>query len=256
MRRPIANPDPPPPGLGHLWLDFVSAYPVGDHRQEKGRLYADSGAVVKLEIGQGSVEAQVQGAQSVPYQVLLEFAPVERLKWEALWQSMTPDTLRDFAQGLFGKDVEQAFAIADITLLPQPYKELKTACDCPDWMRPCKHALAVLRVFGQELERDPMLLVRIRGGTQQEVADFTPEPEAGEPLNTDLVRFWGEPFDWSKTEESLLGGGTPSRLLKRLGPVAVYGVRMDPDLMFKTVYEGVSAEAKVTIEAIRKKLEK
>ncbi len=256
MRRTNAIPTPPPPGLGQLWLDFVSSYPVGDDRQFKGRFYADSGAVAGLEIGEGSVEAQVQGSRPTPYQVVLEFLPIERLKWEALWQSMTPETMRDFGRGVFGNDVTQAFAIAGITQMPQPYKELKTGCTCPDWMRPCKHVLAVLRVFGQELERDPLLLVRLRGGTQQEIVDFVPEPEAGEPLDTDPVRFWGEDFDWSGIEQNLLGGGTPSRLLKRLGPVAVYGVRMDPDLMFKPVYEGVSAEAKVTLEGIRKKLEK
>jgi hypothetical protein len=45
-------------------------------------------------------------------------------------------------------------------------------------------------------------------------------------------------------------------LLKRLGPVAVYGVRMDPDAMFKPVYEGVASEAKVMLEGIRKKVRK
>ena len=256
MRRSKAEILATPTGIGQLWLDFVSAYPVGLDRQDTGRLYSDSGAVVGLEIGTGSVQAQVQGSKPDPYQVALEFLPVERLKWEALWPLMSPDTLRDFRRGLISKSTIQAFAIADINLLPQPYKELKTGCTCPDWMRPCKHALAVLRVLGQELERDPMILVHLRGGTQEEIVDFAQELEEGEALGVDPARFWGENFDWSGFEENLLISGTPSRLLKRLGPVAVYGVRMDPDLMFKPVYEGVAAEAKVTLEGIRKKLGK
>ena len=247
---------PPPSMIGQTWLDFVAKYPVGQDRQGKGFHYADSGAVFGLEIGVGTAEAQVQGSRPTPYQVVLEFLPVERLTWEALWKSMIPDTLRDFRKGVMSKKVLQAFDLAGINLMPEPYKELKTGCNCPDWMRPCKHALAVLRVLGLEVERDPMILVRLRGGLQDELMDFAPEPETGEPLRTDAIGFWGEDIDWSGFEEKLLAGGTPSLLLKRLGPVAVYGVRMDPDLMFKPVFEGVAAEAKVTLDGIGKKLEK
>ena len=135
MKRPFNEPFSPPKGIGPLWLNFVAAYPVGHDRHDKARIYADSGAVIRLEIGTGSVEAQVQGSQPVPYQVSIEFLPVERLKWEALWPLMTPDTLLDFRRGLISKSAIQAFAIADIALLPEPYKELKTRCNCPDQRR-------------------------------------------------------------------------------------------------------------------------
>jgi len=202
------------------------------------------------------VEAQVKDLGPAPCRVVLQFTAVAREQWDLAWSLVTPEALRDYRKGSPGPVLRRALAVAEVNLLPERYREVKTACSCADWMRPCKHALAVLRALGEEIERDPMLLVRLRGGGPRGEMELVELEEGGEPLGTDAKSYWGEHQDWSEFEAGLLGGGVAARLLKRLGPVAVYGVRMDPDAMFKPVYEGVAAEAKVMLEGIRKKVRK
>ena len=242
--------------LGQSWLEWLAEYPVGGERLGQSIDYLRSGAVGELQIDEGSVEAMVQDLRPEPCRVVLQFTAVAREQWDLAWRLVTPEALRDYRKGSPGPVLRKALAVAEVNLLPERYREVKTACSCGDWMRPCKHALAVLRALGEEIERDPMLLVRLRGGGPREEMEVVELEEGGEPLGMEGKSYWGEHQDWSGFEARLLGGGVTARLLKRLGPVAVYGVRMDPDAMFKPVYEGVAAEAKVMLEGIRKKVRK
>lgn len=242
--------------LGRAWLEWLAEYPVGAERLGQSVDYFRRGAVIGLRIDGGSVDAKVQGSGPVPYQVVLNFTQIAREQWDLLWSLVTPEAMREFRKGTPGPVLRKALAVAEVNLLPERYRELKTACTCPDWMRPCKHGLAVMRALCEEIQRDPMLLMRLRGGGEHEVEQSPELEEAGEPLRKDPASFWGERSDWSSFEDGLLEGGPAARLLKRLGPVAVYGVRMDPDAMFRPVYEGVAAEAKVMLEGIRKKVRK
>jgi len=239
--------------LVHVWLDWLDLYQVGIERHTQGVLFVSAGLVDELSVDGGTVEAFVR--DQPPCRVVLHFLPVDSAQWDLFWSLLTPEAMKEFRKGAVNPVIRNAFAVADIHMLPERYKELKMTCTCPDWIKPCKHALAVLRVLGEEIEADPMLLVRLRGGGSREAMPEAPvELEAGEPLRTDGGSYWGEAKDWGEFEEQLLGGGAPARLLKRLGPVSVYGVRMEPDSMFKPVYEGVAAEAKVMLEGIRKKV--
>jgi uncharacterized Zn finger protein len=241
--------------LGREWVEWLMQYPVGGERLAQSLELLKSGRVGELKVDGGSVEAEVKDV--LPFQVVLHFLPVEREQWDLLGSLVNAEAWRDFGKGVIGPVLQNAFAVAEVDLLPERYKHVKTICTCPDWMRPCPHALAVLRALGEEMERDPVLLLRLRGGGPREDAEVLERvADDGEALRTDALSFWGNGSDWTEFEERLLAGGEPARLLKRLGPVSVYGVRMEPDSMFKPVYEGVAAEAKVMLEGIRKKVKK
>jgi uncharacterized Zn finger protein len=47
-------------------------------------------------------------------------------------------------------------------LAPGKY-DVTTFCSCPDWANPCKHAIAVLILLGEEIERRPLTLLELRG---------------------------------------------------------------------------------------------
>lgn len=243
--------------LGLIWADWVNGYAVGPERQDKSFEYAESGSVFHIEVDGNTVEARVKGSRAEPYRVVWQFTSVSREQWDLFWSALTPEALREYRKGAPGPAVEAALAVADIHLLPERYKEVKPACSCPDWIRPCKHALAVLRLLGAAIEEDPMLLLRLRGGVPDapppEPVPETPT-EAGEPL--DASRFRIASTNWAQWRGSLLPESAPSRLLKRLGPVSVYGMKMDPDAIFKPVYEGVASEAKQLLESVRRKEKK
>ena len=243
--------------LGREWVEWLNEYPVGEERLNLSWQYLNSGAVQGLKVDGNTVEARVQASKDEPYRVVLHFLPVDSMQWDLLWSLLTPEALRDFRSGSMGPVIRNAFAVSEVNPLPERYKDVKTICTCSEWLRPCKHALAVLRALGEEIEMDPMLLLRLRGGEPKE-AKAAPEVEVqtSEPLLADDVGYWGGDQRWEEFEAQLLAGGAPARLLKRLGPVSVYGVRMEPDSMFKPVYEGVASEAKVMLEGIRKKVKR
>ncbi len=242
--------------IGEDWIRWVDGYPVGEDRQGRSAQSASSGAVIGMQILAGAVEAFVEVSESEPCPVTLEFVPVESGRWAELWRTMPQPDAVAFRKGAITVGAREAFEAAGIQVLPERYKDVKTVCRCSDWMRPCKHALAVLRVLGLEISRDPMILVKLRGGERDAEAEVVEaEVETGEELRMEAGSYWGEKQDWESLQSQICAGGTMLRLLKRLGSVAVYGVRMDPDLMFKPVYDGVAAEARAMMDAMRRRRE-
>jgi len=59
--------------------------------------------------------------------------------------------------------IENAFADADVHLLPNDYRDFKVACDCPDYEVPCKHITGVCYRLAGQLDQDPFLLFEMRG---------------------------------------------------------------------------------------------
>ena len=243
------------PAVTREFTAWLAGYQVGDDRHIESQVIANKGHVGELAEDGGTVEAMVH--DEPPRRVVLQFFPIDSSRWDLFWKLLTAEALREFRKGEIGTVLRNALAVAEIPLLPARYKELRTTCTCAEWLKPCKHALAVLRVLGKEIETDPLLLVRLRGGGPREVMEEMEADDAvGEPLRTDAVGYWGDGRGWDEFTERALAGGLPARLLKRLGPVSVYGVRMEPESMFKPVYEGVASEAKVMLEGIRKKVKK
>jgi uncharacterized Zn finger protein len=103
-------------------------------------------------------------------------------------------------------DVEDAFGKASLSLFPARQEDLRTACSCPDWSNPCKHIAAVYYLLGEEFDRDPFLIFRLRGldrgelvtlldraGLTAPVPPVFPAGDANatpEPLPTGLAEFW------------------------------------------------------------------
>ncbi len=87
------------------------------------------------------------------------------------------------------QDIETAFAKAGLSLFLKSLREIKTGCSCPDDSNPCKHFAAVYYLIGEEFDRDPFLLFRLRGTEREMIcgrlsaAPARPErkPQAAEP---------------------------------------------------------------------------
>jgi uncharacterized Zn finger protein len=104
------------------------------------------------------------------------------------------------------QDIEDIFKETGLSLFPEKLKDLQTECSCPDYSNPCKHIAAVYYLLGEEFDRDPFLLFRLRGLGREELAkkltaagaatpaaasaetESTAKPE---PLPLDATGFWG-----------------------------------------------------------------
>ncbi len=67
------------------------------------------------------------------------------------------------------QDIEEVFKQAGVSLFPQTSRDLETDCSCPDWSNPCKHIAAVYYLLGEEFDRDPFLIFKLRGRTREEI---------------------------------------------------------------------------------------
>src|SRR5262245_8501702 len=185
------------------WIDVLESFNIGG-RLSRGRSYARGGQVLEIDVGKGKVTARVQGSMPRPYSVSIEVQKLSNKEWDKLLKELAGQAL--FAARLLAgempQDIETVFDKADLSLFPSKRGDLTTACSCPDYSNPCKHIAAVYYLLGEEFDRDPFLLFKLRGLDRDELlarlnaqapaaaAADEPAAPAAEPLPTAPAEFW------------------------------------------------------------------
>ena len=183
---------------GKRWIDVLESFHIGN-RLQRGRSYARRGQVVSIDIEKGQVHAKVQGSRPAPYKVSIQIKPIAYKDWEEFAASVTAQPLQaaKLLAGEMPQEIEQLFNMKERALFPAKLSDIKTECSCPDWSNPCKHIAAVYYLIGEEFDRDPFLIFKLRGMTREEfsaligttasaaVAQDPPEPLPGDP-----AEFW------------------------------------------------------------------
>jgi uncharacterized Zn finger protein len=220
------------------WIDVLESFDI-DSRLSRGRNYARRGQVLSIEIAKARVSALVQGSRAKPYRVGIGVKPIPAAGWRKATAAMAAEAAfsAKLLNGQMPEDIEKAFASAGLSLLPESLAALKTECSCPDWSNPCKHIAAVYYLLGEEFDRDPFLIFRLRGMEREELLEAlgkaavskpgrrrSPKaagPHGGAPLPTaarlpeDPAGFWGAEEEFAFPEA---GESPPSpALLGRLG---------------------------------------
>ena len=240
------------------WIAVLEGFELGG-RLSRARAYARRGQVVSISIDKGRVEAVVQGSRPDPYAVTIETKTLPAAEWTRLAATLTREA-RFAAKLLAGEmppDVEDAFRLAGLSLFPAQKEDLRTACSCPDWSNPCKHIAAVYYLLGEEFDRDPFLIFRLRGLDRDELirllgraAATTPSSTEGgrevrrkppAPLSADPSAFW----QGGELPEDLLGEveapPVAAALLGRLGPFPFWRGRQPFVEALEPVYHAASA---------------
>ncbi|MGH9138878.1 MAG: SWIM zinc finger family protein [Acidimicrobiales bacterium] len=144
MTRPRRALGTQPGRLAATMLRALAAELSDPGRFSRAKSYARDGAVVEIDIREGEVSGEVFGSRRDPYVVTI------------------------FADGLPSEELAAATAATTpVMLVPEP-AELEVVCTCPDadggglGGTVCKHALAVLLVFADEVSIEPELLTRLR----------------------------------------------------------------------------------------------
>jgi uncharacterized Zn finger protein len=221
------------------WINALVAQGWQD-RLQRGRSYARTGQVRSIDIRPGLVDARVKGSRPRPYVVKIALAPFSEAVWEQIFDALASQA-RFIAQLLAGEmppDIEDVFASVGAHLFPGPSEPLRTECSCPDWVNPCKHVAAVHYVLGSEFDRDPFLLLRLRGRTREQVlaalracrsqaavsapapsasAPPVPQPGADPPLSAQLETFWSFGSELGDLRFAIEPPRVPEAVLKRLG---------------------------------------
>jgi uncharacterized Zn finger protein len=152
------------------WIEVLESFNIGA-RLDRGRSYARRGQVLSITIGKGTVSAEVQGSRPKPYQVRIKVETLSRAHWKRLANALGRQALfgAKLLAGEMPERIEDAFKTAGLSLFPGRSKDLQTDCSCPDWSNPCKHIAAVYYLLGEEFDRDPFLILKLRGMEREEL---------------------------------------------------------------------------------------
>ena len=186
------------------WSQTLEEYGIGA-RLSRGRSYARNGQVISIDIQPGIVLAQVQGSRKKPYSVTVEVTTILPQDWERLRETMAdqPIIAASLLSGRMPENIEETFTASGLTMFPSYRGDLETDCSCPDWSNPCKHVAAVYLLLGEEFDRDPFLIFRLRGMDREDLlgAEFRQSaqtlenpPLPAEPLPADPGTFWANPL--------------------------------------------------------------
>ncbi len=198
------------------WISVLESFNIGA-RLGRGRSYARKGQVLSINIDKGKVTATVQGSRARPYKVKIKVEPLSMADWERLAEDLSNQAIfvAKLLAGEMPQDIEKAFESVGLSLFPRKSGDLETDCSCPDWSNPCKHIAAVYYLLGEEFDRDPFLIFKLRGISREELVkllghiggksttgkprrkptDRKPEletPQQSEPLTSDVSGFWGK----------------------------------------------------------------
>lgn len=241
------------------WLQVLESYGLSN-RLSRGRTYARQGQVLTIRICKGTVEAEVQGSRTKPYEICIQMKELSPEEWSRIAETLRQQPLfvAKLLSGEMPEEIEHVFQGVSLSLFPERLKDLKMKCSCPDSSNPCKHLAAVFYLMGEEFDRDPFLSFQLRGITREELMEnIAPPPvsespiyeeaqveeSAVEPLPVEEDRFWrGETH-----EEETLGDVQPPAVnasyLKRLGSLTFWRGSESLAQALEPIYEKASRHA-------------
>ncbi|CAI8044144.1 Uncharacterized protein Rv2102 [Geodia barretti] len=178
------------------WVQALENFSLGS-RLARGRSYARRG--------------------QRPYRVSIGVATLPGPDWQRLQAALAerPVFAASLLAGRMPENIEDVFGDVGLSLFPARESDLETDCSCPDYANPCKHIAAVYLLLGEEFDRDPFLIFRMRGIERDELLgpDLRKSVEASawmaptlapEPLPADPDAFWGQP-EWDDNDDDLSG---------------------------------------------------
>ncbi|KPI16584.1 hypothetical protein OV450_8107 [Actinobacteria bacterium OV450] len=157
---------------GREWLRALEESSLDSGRLQRGRTYARGGAVGQVTVAPGSAVAPVKGSRPAPYRARVLVEQLTDRQWDRLLD-MIAERAANIAALLDGEipaALADDVAAAGVPLLPGP-SDLDPDCSCPDWGYPCKHAAALCYQVARLLDRDPFVLLLLRGRGERELMD-------------------------------------------------------------------------------------
>ncbi len=211
------------------WMQVLESFSLGA-RLQRGRSYARSGQVLSLDVEKGLVLAKVQGSRPQPYKVTMQVKALSGGDWKKIAGAVSAQAIfaAKLLAGELPAEVEAIFEAEKLSLFPVRVTDLRTDCSCPDTSNPCKHIAAVYCLLAEEFDRDPFLILTMRGMSREEFRDILTELGGGEtatpqetlppePLIADPARFWSR----KAVRDLNYGEASPPKLtaalVKRLG---------------------------------------
>ncbi|MEV6740881.1 SWIM zinc finger family protein [Streptomyces sp. NPDC051104] len=153
---------------GNAWVSALEEGALDAARLARGRAYAGRGNVDAITVTPGLVLAYVQGSRPRPYRVQVRLRTFSDEEWDLFLDAAAERPTHIAA--LLDKQMPQSLAECGVRLLPGA-GDLEPHCSCPDFGHPCKHAAAVCYQTAHLLDRDPFILLLLRGRGERDLLD-------------------------------------------------------------------------------------
>jgi uncharacterized Zn finger protein len=249
------------------WISVLESFELGG-RLARGRTYARHGQVLSIDIQEGFVQSKVQGSRKEPYAVQIRVNTIPLQKWIELSQTAFSQAIvaAKLLAGEMPHDIEKLFAEHELSLFPGKKDDLETDCSCPDYSNPCKHIASVYYLLGEEFDRDPFLIFRMRGMSKENLIALitkTDEPakkrgskgkvKSGAPIDVELISesesisSHSEVFWHTEPMEDLVGAvavpAINAGLPKRLGNISFWRSTLPLMTTLEPVYVTASEDS-------------
>ncbi|MEV0096133.1 SWIM zinc finger family protein [Streptomyces sp. NPDC050738] len=157
---------------GTAWVEALEALSLDPARLARGRSYQQAGHVLSVHVTPGRIIAYVQGSRPRPYRTELRLQTLSDTDWSQFLDEAAAQP--GHIAALLDKDMPHslvdAAAEAGVALLPAR-GDLLPSCSCPDSGRPCKHAAALCYETAVLLDKDPFVLLLMRGKAERELLE-------------------------------------------------------------------------------------
>nr|WP_258053532.1 SWIM zinc finger family protein [Streptomyces sp. Ru72] len=170
---------------GNAWVSALEEGALDAARLARGRAYAGRGNVDAITVTPGLVVAYVQGSRPRPYRVQVRLRTFSDEEWDLFLDAAAERPAHIAA--LLDKQMPQSLAECGVRLLPGA-GDLEPHCSCPDFGHPCKHAAAVCYQTAHLLDRDPFVLLLLRGRGERDVLDALSRRNAARAARADRDR--------------------------------------------------------------------
>lgn len=239
---------------GKEWISRLERF-NDSARLARGRSYARQGQVTGLEVTSKGVAAKVQGSRARPYNVsirLITYSKEELQRFVAVLGE-NPVLVARILGGEMPEEIDRLCSKAGLSLFPKSFKEIEATCSCPDYANPCKHLAAVFYLLAEAFDRDPFLLLTLRGIEKDALFNAlggnridAPEKQTGkkrksiEPLPVDADAFWSSPDGATLPALHHQQPGVSAILVRRLGPIPFWRSDRNFPAEMETIYKTAS----------------
>ncbi|MFR0354313.1 SWF or SNF family helicase [Streptomyces sediminimaris] len=156
---------------GRAWLRALEETALDSRQLEAGRRLARAGAVGAVSVRPGRITALVQDRDGTAHRADVLLAELDDAQWDRLLDLTTERA--GHVAALLDRDmpphlVEDA-ASAGVELLPG-MGDLEPECDCDAWDH-CGHTAALCYQVARLLDRDPFVLLLMRGRGERALLD-------------------------------------------------------------------------------------
>ncbi|MFD9410183.1 SWF or SNF family helicase [Streptomyces sp. NPDC059989] len=165
---------------GNAWLRALEDSALDGEQVRQGRRYARTGAVGAVSVRPGGLTAVVRDRDGTAHRTDVLVQEFTEAEWDRLLGLAAAES--GYIAALLDREVPPELAedasAAGVELLPG-IGDLDPRCDCGEWDH-CPHTAALCYQVARLLDRDPFVLLLLRGRGERELVDELEERSTAE----------------------------------------------------------------------------